>query len=112
MDIPPQGGARGATPRTEAASAAEHLTGTTEAMKAAETINIITGTAAITKIRGRIETERGVTGTKTTETGDMEGMARAETKTDYMNKGFCPEEKHCFFYKGHSFSREHGGGHS
>ncbi|TKS87746.1 hypothetical protein D9C73_021870 [Collichthys lucidus] len=71
-------------------------------------INTIRGTAAITKIRSRIETERGLTGTKTTETGDMGGMVRTETKTDFMSKDLCPQEEHCFFYKGHSFSREQG----
>ncbi len=112
MDSPPQGGASEETPPTEVASAADHLPETTEAMEAAESINIILGTAALTKIRSRIETERGDTGTKTTERGDMGGMARAETKTDFMNKDFCPAEEHCFLYKGHSSFRAHRGGHS
>lgn len=82
------------TPRTEAATAAEHLPEITEVEEATQTINTKTWTAAITKIRSRRETKRGVTDTKTTETGDMEGMARTEAKRDFMNKDFCPGEEH------------------
>ena len=100
-DTPPQEGAGGATPGTEAATAAEHLPEITEATEAARTINTITGTAAITKIRSRIETERGATGTKTTESGDTREMASTETKTGCVSKDLCPEEG-----EGHSSFRE------
>lgn len=50
-------------------------------MEATQAINI-TGAAAVTKIRNRIETEKGATGIKTTQSGDTGRMVRAQIKTD------------------------------
>lgn len=62
-------------------------------MEAAQIINTITGTATITKIRSGIETKRGARCAKTTQTGDVGGMATTGAKTDLMRKDFCPEEE-------------------
>lgn len=75
-DTPPQGGAWGAIPQTEAA--AGRLPEITRVMEATLIINIITGTAAETEIRSWIETKTDAT--EATENGDAL-IDRAETKT-------------------------------
>lgn len=85
-DTPPQGGAWKATPRRESATVAEHLQGITEVKESTQTTDTIRGTAAITKIRSGMKTDRGDTGTNTTEIGDMGGRPATETKTDLMHK--------------------------
>lgn len=79
---PPLGGAREAIPWTENVTAAGHLSEITRAKGGTLIINTIRGTAVITKIRGGTETEKGVTGTKTTESGDMGGTCAAKPKTE------------------------------
>lgn len=81
-DQPPLGGAREAVQWTESATAAGHLSEITQAKETALIINI-RGTAVITEIRGGIETEKeSVTGTKTTESGNMGGTRAVEPKTE------------------------------
>lgn len=75
---PPQEGAWGASPRTETATAAEHLPEIT-GLETTQTTNVITAT--ITKIKNRTETKKG-TDTETTNTGDAGKTDRTETKTD------------------------------
>lgn len=82
-DSPPQEGAsREVTPQIEAETAADHLPETTGVEEDTQTINTITGTAAITKIRDLRRTKRGVTGPGKIEIGDMRETTSQKRDTD------------------------------
>lgn len=93
--------------------AAERLPEITGIMEATQTINII-GAAAATKIRSRIETREGATGTKTTESRDTGRMVGAQTKTDtdFINERTSVQVRNTAFPEATPLSRKHRGGHS
>lgn len=70
-------------------TAADHPPEITVVMEATQTINLVTGTAALTNIRNTAETRTGATDIKTTQTADAGRMDITDTETN-INEDLWP----------------------